>query len=160
MGILENANTHYDPVLVRTQAVIIAAVIVTLVAVALSCLVLQEFVPSILISSAIIFGCLSAFLAGNAYRLSDIRSRSGMQAKMNGTDRLTVLAQLPPIRVVRFRYRIAKYGFGVAVAMLLLSFLTVRVELEEYKPLAGVAVLGLVAAAAVFLCGLWSRPID
>ena len=160
MRLADDDKNHFDPVYLSTGFLLGATLVVTAGAIALDSLILEQFVPASLVSAATIFAVLSAFLAGNVYRLSDMRARIGLQARLSGESHREILARLPPLQVVRFRFKVAWAGFGVAALMLLASFLTVPFEADEVKPLAAVAILGLATSAVAFLCGLWSRPID
>lgn len=133
---------------------------VSVIMVVLNALVLQSIAPAVLVSAASIFAVLSAFLAGNMYRLGDMRARMGLQARLSGVSQKELLATLPPLRVVRFRFKVSGAGFGIALLMLVASVLSVPFDAEELRPLAAAAVLGLAASAIGFVCGLWSRPID
>lgn len=156
----DDEKNHFEPVYLSTSFLIAAMTLVVVGMVVLNALVLRSFAPAVLVSAADVFAVLSAFLAGNMYRLGDMRARLGLQARLSGESQREVLARLPPLRVVRFRFKVAGAGFAIAVLMLVASVLTVPFTAEELRPLAAVTVLGIAASAVAFVCGLWSRPID
>lgn len=160
MKLMDDEKKHFEPVYLSSGFLLGAAVAVTIGSVMLNALMLDAFASIVLVSAADLFAVLSAFLAGNMYRLADMRSRMGLQARLSGESQREVLARLPPLRVVRFRFKVATAGFSIAALMLVTSFLTVPFEADELRPLAAVAVLGIAASAVAFLCGLWSRPVD
>ncbi len=155
----ESPQDHFDPLYLSSRTLIALSIGSALLAVVLSVLVLQRLVPSVLASAALIFACASGFLGGNTYRLSDIRSRMGMRAKRDNTTK-TLLAELPPLRVVRYRFMVAKRGVMVSVVMLIVSIVAGSLTSDSPASYIAVAVLGLIAATISFLCGMWSRPID
>lgn len=151
---------HFDPVYLPTWSLVAVIVGVSVVMVVLNALVLRSIAPAVLVSAASIFAVLSAFLAGNMYRLGDMRARMGLQARLSGVSQKELLATLPPLRVVRFRFKVSGAGFAIALLMLVASVLSVPFDADELRPLAAAAVLGIAASAVGFVCGLWSRPID
>lgn len=160
MRVSDDAKNHFEPVYLSTGFLVGGVTVVSVGMIVLNALVLRSFAPAVLVSAADVFAMLSAFLAGNMYRLGDMRARAGLQARLSGESQREVLAKLPPLRVVRFRFKVAATGFSIAVLMLLASILTVPFTAEELRPLAAVTVLGIAASAVAFVCGLWSRPID
>lgn len=160
MRFADDDKNHFDPVYLSSRVLVAAALVLIGAVVVMNALILDSFVPAALVSAADCFAVAAAFLAGNVYRLSDMRSRASLQARLSGETQQEILARLPPLRVIRFRFRVAEIGVVVAALMLLSSFLTVPFEGDEMRPLAAVAILGLAASAISFLCGLWTRPID
>lgn len=160
MRLADDEKNHFEPVYLATGFLIAAITLVTIGMIVLNALVLRAFAPAVLVSAANVFAMLSAFLAGNMYRLGDMRARLGLQARLSGESQREILARLPPLRVVKFRFKVAGTGFVIAIIMLLASILTVPFTAEELRPIAAVTVLGIAAAAVAFVCGLWSRPID
>lgn len=160
MSVSEPRTDHLDPHHLSGRMLLAVVSALAVIAVALNVVMLSESAPIVLVSAADVFMILSAFLAGNMYRLSDIRARAGLQARLAGKSQAEVLATLTPLKVVQFRFKISIIGFCLAAVMLLASFLSVRWEATSLRPLVAAAVLGIAASAVSFLCGLWSRPID
>lgn len=160
MNTADNHANHFDPVYLPTWILVAVIFGVSVVMVVLNSVVLLPIAPAVLVSAASVFAVLSAFLAGNMYRLGDMRARMGLQARLSGVSQKELLAALPPLRVVRFRFKVSGAGFGIALLMLVASVLSVPFKAEDLRPVAAAAVLGLAASAIGFVCGLWSRPID
>lgn len=160
MQLTGNNSNHFEPVNLPTWVLVAIITGVSITMVVLNALVLRSIGPAVLVSAASIFAVLSAFLAGNMYRLGDMRARMGLQARLSGESQQELLARLPPLRVVRFRFKVAGVGFGIALLMLVASVLSVPLTAEDLRPIAAVTVLGIAASAVAFVCGLWSRPID
>lgn len=160
MSLFEPRSDHLDPYHLSGRILLSVISMIGVGAVLLNAFMLHDVAPIVLVSAADVFGIMCAFLAGNMYRLSDTRARAGLQARLAGKSQAEVLASLPPLKVVQFRFKIAIIGICLAAVMLLVSFLSVPWEADSLRPLVAAAILGLSAAAVAFLCGLWSRPID
>lgn len=157
---MDDQSNHFDPVYLPTWILVVIITGASIAMVVLNIFVLQSVAPTVLVSAASVFAVLSAFLAGNMYRLGDMRARMGLQARLSGESQRELLARLPPLRVVRFRFKVAGAGFAIAVLMLVVSVLSVPFTAEELRRLTAATVLGIAASAVGFVCGLWSRPID
>lgn len=160
MKLADDQTSHFDPVYLPSWILVFIIAGVSITMVILNAVVLLPVAPAVLVSAASVFAVLSAFLAGNMYRLGDMRARMGLQARLSGVSQQELLAMLPPLRVVRFRFKVAGVGFGIALLMLVASMLSVPFDADDLRPVGAAAVLGIAASAVAFMCGLWSRPID
>jgi hypothetical protein len=156
----DRGDDHFDPALLRSSIVITAcSVMITLVVVWIwfsggSTLL------RITLTGAVIVSALSAFTAGNTFRLRDIRARIGNQVRAGRRDKKDVLATLPPRQTIARRFSLAAMGAVLGAVALLLTLLIAQVESRDIKTTAAVSILSVVCAVLCFVGGTFVRPID
>jgi hypothetical protein len=113
-----------------------------------------------MLTGAITTAAVSAFIAGNTYRLRDVRKRIGNQVRAGQHDKMQALADLPPRETIGHRFAMAEAGTLLAALVLVLAIVYARNLVNGVQMSVSVAILGLVASALCFVCGSWVRPVD
>ena len=160
VGMYENADEHIEPALVRS--VITITVCVAAVGLLLAWVWLSQM-PTLMktmLTGAITTAAVSAFIAGNTYRLRDVRKRIGNQVRAGQHDKMQALAKLPPRETIGHRFAMAQLGTLLAALVLVLAIIYARSLTNGVQLTVSVSILGLVACALCFVCGSWVRPID
>jgi hypothetical protein len=143
-----------------TTTLSIIASIVAILAAIISFWIINDQIPGILCAASDFFACGSGFLMGNTFRLRDVRARAGYQARKAKSSPVETLSLLPPQYVVAARMRVARRGVYTSMIMLLGAFFTIAYTQDTAKPIAAIAILGLVSSTICYLCGMWTRPLD
>lgn len=160
MGILEKPEDHFEPAPVRS------AVTITVCAAAIGLLLTWVWLSQMptltktMLTGAVTTAAVSAFIAGNTYRLRDVRKRVGNQVRAGQHDKMQALAKLPPRETIRHRFAAAGAGTALAALVLLLAIIYARALANGVQMTVSVSVLGLVACALCFVGGSWVRPVD
>ena len=160
MKILEQPEDHFQPARIRSLITLTACVVV--VGLLLAWVWLGQLPPLMktMLTGAITAAAVSAFVAGNTYRLRDIRKRVGNQVRAGQHDQLRALATLPPRETIRHRFAVAGVGTALAALVLVLAIVYARGLDNGVQLTVAVSVLGLAACALCFVGGSWVRPVD
>ena len=160
MGILETPEYHFEPAMIRS--VITITVCAAAVGLLLAWVWLSQMptLTKTMLTGAVTTAALSAFIAGNTFRLRDVRKRVGNQVRAGQHDQMLALATLPPRETIRFRFAVAIAGTTLAAIVLLLAIVYARALANGVQMTVAVSVLGLVACALCFVGGSWVRPVD
>jgi hypothetical protein len=160
MAILEEAENHIRPAYIRSGVVISACAAVVGVLVGWVWLNEISSLMKSMLTGAVVFSALSAFIAGNTFRLRDIRARIGNQVRAGRLDKMTVLASLPPRESIAMRFRLARVGAILGGCVLLLALFYSYHEQVGVQVAAAVSILGILTSALTFVGGTVARPID
>jgi hypothetical protein len=160
VGILEKAEDHFEPAPVRS--VVIIAVCAAAVGLLLVWVWLSQLpaLTKTMLTGAVTAAAFSAFIAGNTYRLHDVRKRVGNQVRAGQHDQMQALAKLPPRETIGHRFAVAGVGTALACLVLVLAIVYARTLTNGVQMTVAVSVLGLVACALCFVGGSWVRPVD
>ena len=160
MKILEQPEDHFQPAPIRSLFTMTACAVV--VGLLLAWVWLGQLPPLMktMLTGAVTATAVSAFIAGNTYRLRDIRKRVGNRVRAGQHDQLRALATLPPRQTIRHRFAVAGVGTALASMVLVLSIIYARGLANGVQLTVAVSVLGLVACALCFIGGSWVRPVD
>ena len=160
MDVLEKPEDHFEPAPIRSAVTItVCAAVVTLLLVWVWLGQLPSLTKTML-SGAVTAAAVSAFIAGNTYRLRDVRKRVGNQVRAGQHDKMQALAKLPPRETIGHRFAVAGVGTGLASLVLVLAIVYARGLANGVQMTVSVSVLGLVACALCFVGGTWVRPVD
>lgn len=160
MGMLEQPEDHFEPALVRS------AVTITVCAAAIGLLLTWVWLSQLpaltktMLTGAVTTAAVSAFIAGNTYRLRDVRQRVGNQVRAGQQDKMQALAKLPPRETIGHRFAVAGVGTALASLVLVLAIIYARALTNGVQMTVSVSVMGLVACALCFVGGSWARPVD
>jgi hypothetical protein len=109
----------------------------------------------------------SAFVAGNTFRLRDIRTRKGNELRNrpdHDSDEVRAeRAKLPPRATIKFRFRVAGLGSTLgSSALILTSLLPTLLSTTEQSPgqLWVTTLLGWVCGGLTFVAGTLTQPLD
>jgi peptidoglycan/LPS O-acetylase OafA/YrhL len=158
----ETQTEHYEPLLVRSQPLIAACCVATLVLIAIAWAMIGESIVRVSITGSILTVTVGGFAAGSCHRLSDLRTRRGrilrLQANAAGE-----IAKLPPLETIRRRLRVSISAWGTGSLGLLAT--TLVSFLGEYPESVGqwsvvVSILAMVISALCFLAATNTRPLD
>jgi hypothetical protein len=158
----ETQTEHFEPLLVKSQPVIVACSVAALVLIAISWAMIGQNVVRVAISGAILITTTSAFVAGSCYRLRDLRTRRGRVLR-NQPHVDAELAKLPPRETIQRRLW-ASAGASIVGALGLMAttaacFLVVSEQgVGEWS--AVVSILTGVIAALLFVAATYTRPLD
>lgn len=112
--------------------------------------------------AALIIG-LSAFVAGNTYRLRDVRRRQayrlGRLPREDVSARTAAWNNLVPPETIHFRFRLASSGIAFGVfAQIAIGLVFIQISQESLGVTA--TFLVVVLAGLLFLAGTYTRPVD
>lgn len=160
MGILEKPEDHFEPAPVRS--VVTIAVCAAAIGLLLTWVWLSQMptLTKTMLSGAVTTAAVSAFIAGNTYRLRDVRKRVGNQVRAGRHDKMQALAKLPPRETIGHRFAVAGVGTALASLVLVLAIIYARALTNGVQMTVSVSVMGLVACALCFVGGSWVRPVD
>ena len=160
MGMLEKPEDHLEPALVRS--VVTITVCAGAVGLLLAWVWLSQLpaLTKTMLTGAVTAAAFSAFIAGNTYRLRDVRKRIGNQVRAGQHDKMQALAKLPPRETMSHRFAVAGVGTALACLVLVLAIVYARTLTNGVQMTVAVSVLGLVACALCFVGGSWVRPVD
>lgn len=160
MGILEKSEDHFRPALVRSVVIVSACVAAVGLLLAWVWLSQLPTLMKTMLTGAIVTAAVSAFIAGNTYRLRDVRKRVGNQVRAGQHDKMRALADLPPRETIGHRFAMAEVGTGLAALVLVLAVVYARSLDNGVQLTLSVAALGLVACTLCFVGGSWAQPVD
>ncbi|MDQ1138450.1 putative flippase GtrA [Microbacterium sp. SORGH_AS 1204] len=161
---LQNSDTdHFSRVLPRSSIVISGS----LAAYALLLIWIYASVPDfnvfLLQAIAALIIAVASFIAGNTYRLRDVRKRQAYKlsrlARTDTTAREEGWDALVPPTTISFRFRFAIVG-AILGTLAQVAIIVIFIQLDE--TITGIVATFLVAVLAglVVLAGTYSRPID
>lgn len=160
MGIFEKPDEHIKPALLRSVVTITVCTAAVGLLLAWVWLSQMPTLMKTMLTGAIATAAVSAFIAGNTYRLRDVRKRVGNQVRAGQHDKMKALADLPPRETIGHRFAMAEAGTALAALVLVLAIIYARGLAGGLQMTVSVSVLGLVASALCFVCGSWVRPVD
>ncbi|CAO5156301.1 membrane hypothetical protein [Frankia sp. AiPs1] len=161
MGILhEPEDRHFSPALMRSTVVIFTCLGLLAVLEAWVWLTLSSPFARVSVTGSMIVTAVSFFIAGNTFRLRDIRRRVGNQARAGRIAPIDALSQLPPRETIQRRFLLGVVGAVVGVGTLMLTMAFSGDEQQGAKEAMVASVLGIVCAMLCFVGGTFARPID
>jgi hypothetical protein len=158
----ETQTEHYEPLLVRSQPLIYACCVATLVLIGLAWAMIGENIVRVSITGAILTVTISGFAAGSCHRLSDLRTRRGRILRIT-VNAAGEIAKLPPLETIRRRLLVSTAAWVTGSLGLVAT--TVVCFLGEYPESDGqwsvvVSILALVISALCSLAATNTRPLD
>jgi CHASE2 domain-containing sensor protein len=160
VSIFDQRDSHFEPALIRSMIVISVCVASVLLLVLWTWLTHVPSLTKTMLTGALLIAAASAFIAGNTFRLRDVRARIGNQVRSGRLDKANVLAELPPRETIRRRFTMAVIGTLLAVLVLGLTLFYARNDPNGIQTTGAVSILGVVASALCFVGGTVVRPID
>lgn len=157
---VDDEATHFQPIHLRSAFLLALAAAALL---AVEVWVFVEIDDSLLrasLTGATVISMLSAGLAGNTFRLRDIRQRTGARIRAGDISKRDGVQRQTPLATIRNRFTMAACGALVGASVLGLTVLFALQQHDVGKP-TGVAALAVLACSiAGYLCGTFLRPID
>jgi cell division septal protein FtsQ len=161
MGVLfEAEDKHFSPALMRSTVVIFTCLILLAILEVWVWLTLSTPFARVSVTGSMIVTAISFFIAGNTFRLRDIRRRVGNQARAGLIAPIDALSSLPPRDTIARRFLLGAIGAVVGVGTLLLTMVFSKAESQGGKEAMVASVLGIVCALLCFVGGTFARPID
>ncbi len=161
MGLLhEPEEQHFSPALMRSTVVILTCLVLLAVLETWVWLTLSTSFARVSVTGSMIVTAVSFFIAGNTFRLRDIRRRVGNQARAGRIAPIDALSQLPPRETIQRRFMLGVVGAIVGVGTLVLTMVFSGDEAQGAREAMVASVLGIVCAMLCFVGGTFARPID
>jgi cell division septal protein FtsQ len=161
MGALfEPEEQHFAPALMRSTIVILTCMILLGVLEVWVWLTISSPFARVSVTGAMIVTALSFFIAGNTFRLRDIRRRVGNQARAGLIAPIDALSQQPPRETIARRFLLGAIGAVVGVGTLVLTLVFSSDETQGAREAMVASVLSIVCAMLCFVGGTFARPID
>ncbi|SNQ47983.1 conserved membrane hypothetical protein [Frankia canadensis] len=161
MGILhEPEEQHFSPALMRSTVVILTCLALLAVLEIWVWLTLSSPFARVSVTGSMIVTAVSFFIAGNTFRLRDIRRRVGNQARAGRIAPIDALSKLPPRETIQRRFLLGAVGAIVGVGTLVLTMVFSGDEQQGARESMVASVLGIVCAMLCFVGGTFARPID
>lgn len=157
-------DEHLDPLLPRSRAVAFGCGIAVAGLIVLVCVMIPTTIGRVAVSASILVATTSAWVAGNCYRLRDVRRRRGnLLRHRNDPEANGIRSQLPPRQTIAQRFRISSYSIaigliGLAAAAAIGYFTSDSPSTGSWYVVA--ALLGIVFTALVFVAATYARPLD
>jgi F0F1-type ATP synthase assembly protein I len=155
---------HLNPLLLRSRAILAVSSLAVLALIVLVCLIIPTAIGRVAVATSIAVATSSAYLAGNSYRLRDVRRRVGNLLRHRTDDEANGhRSQLPPRTTIAQRFRISRYGivigvFGLIASAVIGYFTSDSAGDGSWYLVA--ALLGIVFTALIFVAATYSRPLD
>lgn len=163
MGLNEPEAEHFGRILPRTRFVVGAGIVAYLLLLAWTYFSVVDLKIFLLQAIAALIIAISAFLAGNTYRLRDVRRRQAYQLSQLDPDdkesRKREWAKLVPPTTIAFRFRLAVTGL-IAGAIGQICIILLFVQRDDIITGIVATFLVLVLAGLIFLAGTYARPVD
>jgi hypothetical protein len=156
----EPREQHFAPALMRSTVVIATCLVMLALLAAWVWVTLSSPFAKISVTGSMVVTAISFFIAGNTFRLRDIRRRVGNQARAGLIAPIDALSELPPRETIARRFMLGAIGAVVGVGTLLLTMVFSQNESEGGKEAMVTSVLGVVCAMLCFVGGTFARPID
>ncbi|MCK9901699.1 MULTISPECIES: hypothetical protein [Parafrankia] len=161
MGALfEPEEQHFSPALMRSTVVIATCLVLLALLEAWVWLTLSSPFARVSVTGSMIVTAVSFFIAGNTFRLRDIRRRVGNRARAGRIAPIDALSILPPRETIARRFMLGAIGAIVGVGTLVLTMFFAGDETEGAREAMVASVLGIVTAMLCFVGGTFARPID
>jgi len=163
MGLNETEAEHFGRILPRTRFVIGAGAAAYALLLAWTYFSVDDLRIFLLQALAALIIAISAFIAGNTYRLRDVRRRHAYQlSQLNPEDRDSrrrEWGKLVPPNTISFRFRLAVTGL-ISGAIGQVSIIFLFAQRDDTTTGIIATFLVLVLAGLIFLAGTYARPID
>lgn len=157
----DDPDKHFDALHLRSVIIITACGAMVFALLGWSWTTTISSIMKSMLTGAVVFAALSAFVAGNTFRLRDIRARRGNRARRaTPEEKAVILASLPPRETIAMRFRLARIGAVLGVGALVLALFYSHFERLGVQVAATVSILGILVAALCFVGGTFARPLD
>lgn len=158
----ETPDEHFSRILLETNKVVLVVALSGIALIALAIAMIPSGVARTAIAASVLASMIGAFVAGNTYRLKDVRTRHGNMLRHNGSSSIP-REQLPPRHVIQQRFRASGAGALVGISgMLVTTGITLGLSSDagagEWS--AVITLIGVVFSALSFVAGTYTRPID
>lgn len=159
--------THYERALVRSPIVLSGCGAFFIAFVVWVWLTIDTSLLRVSFTGEIFVLQSSAFVAGNTFRLRDVRTRKGNELRNrpnpDSDETRAERAKLPPRATIQFRFRVAGLGSTLgSVALILTSLIPTLFESGEQSAgqLWVTTLLGGVCGGLTFIAGTYTQPLD
>jgi hypothetical protein len=159
--VTEPPDRHFDRALLRTPVGLLACLLVVGGVVAW----IATSIPSSLaaaLGAAVVVASLSSLLAGNTFRMRDIRQRRAYELRVlarGSSERIEAWSRLVPPRTLDARWGLAVLGAGLGV-LTFAGCLWFSAHLVDPVVAVTASLLGLVTCVLSALTGTFIRPLD
>jgi hypothetical protein len=159
-GLFEPEEQHFSPALMRSSVVILTCLMLLGVLETWIWLQIESPFARVSLTGGVIVSATSFFIAGNTFRLRDVRRRVGNQARAGRVSPIHALSTLTPRETIRRRFILGAAGATVGVGTLILTLFLSRDEASGAREAMVASVLAIVCAMLCFVGGTFARTID
>lgn len=158
----ESHTDHFQRTLIRTTLIVVTCAILLALDILWIVLAIDSAQIKVSLTAAIFITACSAFLAGNTYRLRDIRARKGFVLRSIARDdpaRKSAWSELVPRNTIKSRFMLAAAGsaLGIIAQLVTLWFAS---QLLQGGPSVVACLLGVIVCGLCCVGGTFSRPLD
>lgn len=163
MNLQESHEEHYERILPKSIFVISGSIISYLVLLVWVFFSVSDLKLFMFQSLAALIITIFTFIAGNTYRLSDIRKRQAYKLSQLSFDdapqRQEAWGDIVPPSTIKFRFRLAFIGIALG-ALGQIAIIVFFAQTDDLVTGIVSALLVFVLTVFVFLAGTWTRPLD
>lgn len=159
-GLFEPEEQHFSPALMRSTVVILICLAQLGILEAWIWLQISSPFARVSLTGGVVVSATSFFIAGNTFRLRDVRRRVGNQSRAGRIAPIEALATLTPRETIARRFMLGAVGALVGVGTLILTLFFSRDEPHGSREAMVASVLAIVSAMLCFVGGTFARPID